>query len=473
MEHLILAQFGLEGVESFLHALLYFVITIFVLVSFHEFGHFIAGRIFGMRVPVFSVGMGRRVFGFNKVNGFTLGPLDPEAEEKLENNTDYRLSVLPFGGYAKIEGMIDETQNEALPEVMQPWEFRAKPWWQKSIVISAGVIMNVLLAWGIFSSLKYFYGDSTIATTTVGYVSHGSVSEMDGIQAGDKIVAIDGKKTANWLDVTQSVSEEFGHDFSLTFERAGKQYSALYRASDMGSIKDVHKHFGIEPAGYTAPVLDSVIPSLPAAKAGMMKGDSIVSIAGVAIASPDALVDEISSNPLKPVIVVLVRKGEQKIVTVTPDEKGTIGVYHGLNFAGSQIDLHYGVGASLGLGWTDLWSYARLTVTAITEVLQGKMAVQEVLGGPIKIAQYASKSASGGFESFIGFMALLSISLALVNILPIPALDGGHLVIILIEAALGHELSQRFKLNFQKVGIAILLSLMIFMVYNDIKSLFV
>ena len=142
MEHLVLAQFGLEGAESFLRAILFFVITIFVLVTIHEFGHFIAGRIFGMRVPVFSVGMGRRIFGFNKIDGLTIGPLNPETEIKLTANTDYRLSLLPIGGYAKIEGMIDETQNEALPDEIQPWEFRAKPWWQKSIVISAGVIMT-------------------------------------------------------------------------------------------------------------------------------------------------------------------------------------------------------------------------------------------------------------------------------------------------------------------------------------------
>ena len=471
MEHHILAQFGLEGVESFLHALLYFVITIFVLVTIHEFGHFIAGRIFGMRVPVFSVGMGRRLFGFNKVNGFTVGPLDPEAENQLENNTDYRLSLLPIGGYAKIEGMIDETQSEALPEVMQPWEFRAKPWWQKSIVISAGVIMNTLLAWAIFSSQNYFYGDEAPATTTIGYVSHGSISETDGVQAGDRIVAIDGKKVSNWLDVGHAVTDNFGRDFSITIDRGGKLFSALYRSSDMGNVKDAHKRFGLEPIGFTAPVIDSVVPSLSAAKAGMMKGDSIVSIAGVAIGSPDAFVDEITSNPLKPIAVDLIRKGEHKIVIVTPDEKGTIGVMHSPNFIGPQIEIHYGIAASLGLGWTNLWSYAKLTVTAITEVIQGRMAAQDVLGGPIKIAQYASKSASGGFESFVGFMALLSISLALVNILPIPALDGGHLLIILIEAILGHELSQRFKLNFQKVGIAILLSLMIFMVFNDIRSL--
>jgi regulator of sigma E protease len=471
LEHFILAQIGLEGAVSVLRALLFFVITIFVLVTIHEFGHFIAGRIFGMRVPVFSVGMGRRIFGFNKVNGFTFGPLDPEAESQLENNTDYRLSLLPIGGYAKIEGMIDETQNEALPDEIQPWEFRAKPWWQKSIVISAGVIMNVLLAWSIFSARNYFYGSETPATTTVGYVSHGSVSEEDGIQPGDRIVSIAGEKATNWLDVDRTLTDKFGKDFSITFERNGNLYSALYRASDLGNLKDVQKRFGLDPIGYTAPTIDSVVPSSPAARAGLLKGDSIAAIDGAVIANPSALIDAISSHPLKPIAIDLVRKGQHKLVAVTPDAKGQIGVVQGSNYIGPKTEIHYGMAVSLGLGWTNLWSYARITVISIGEIIEGKMAVGDALGGPIKIAQVASKSAEGGFESFIGFMALLSISLALINILPIPALDGGHLLIILIEAALGHELSQRFKLNFQKVGIAILLFLMIFMVINDIRTL--
>jgi regulator of sigma E protease len=181
----------------------------------------------------------------------------------------------------------------------------------------------------------------------------------------------------------------------------------------------------------------------------------------------------INSHPLRPVTIDLVRKGVHTFVTVTPDAKGLIGVAPDAGFVGPKIEIHYGLASSLGLGWSNLRSKARLTVITISEVIEGKMAAQDALGGPIKIAQYASQYASNGLESFLEFLAMLSISLALVNILPIPALDGGHLVIILIEAALGHELSQRFKLNFQKVGIAILLSLMIFMVFNDIRSLFV
>jgi len=472
LEHLLIAQIGLESAENVLRAILYFVITIFVLVTVHEFGHFIAGRIFGMRVPVFSVGMGRRLFGFNKINGLTLGPLDPEAELKLENNTDYRLSMLPIGGYAKIEGMIDETQNEVLPEEIQPWEFRAKPWWQKSIVICAGVIMNTLLAWAILSGQFYFYGTEGPATTTVGYVSHGSISKSDGLRPGDRIVSVAGQPVSNWMEVENAaLKQNFGKDFSLEFERDGHTYSALYRSDEMGSLKNIDKQFGLEPVGYAAPKLDSVIPDLAAAKAGLRKGDSILAVNGTAISTPDAFVDAISSHPLQPIAVEFLRNGNRMTATVTPDAKGIIGVFHSGDYLGRTVSVNYGLGASISEGWNGLWTVARLTVETIREIFSGKLAVQEALGGPVKIAQYASKSAAGGLETFLFFMATLSISLALINILPIPALDGGHLLIILIEAILGHELSQRFKLNFQKVGIAILLFLMVFMVINDIRTL--
>ncbi|HET6401006.1 MAG TPA: RIP metalloprotease RseP [Candidatus Kapabacteria bacterium] len=470
MEHLILAQVGLTGVVSVLRALLFFVIVIFVLVTFHEFGHFIAGRLFGMRVPVFSIGFGRRLFGFNKISGFTFGPLDPEVEMKLENHTDYRLSPIPVGGYAKIEGMIDETTNEALPSEIQPWEFRAKPWWQKSIVISAGVIMNVLLAWGIFSGRNLIYGSEAPATTTVGYVREGSVSAADDVRPGDRILSVDNKTVSNWNDVDQVLTTGFGHDFSIHFERNGTVYSALYRSSDLGGLQEAPKRFGLEPVGLTAPVLDSVIPTFPASIAGLKKGDTVAAIDGVPIVGEPALIDEVSSHPLKPITFDVVRAGEHKLITVTPDAKGLIGVVPFSYFAGPKIQIRYGLLAAIGLGWTNLWTYTRISIIGIGEIIKGTMPVTE-LGGPVKIAQLSSQSASGGLESFLMFMALLSVSLALLNILPIPALDGGHLLIILVEASIGHELSQRFKLNFQKIGIAVLLFFLIFVTINDIRGL--
>lgn len=462
---------GLSSALSFLHALLFFIITIFVLVSIHEFGHFISGRMFGMRVPVFSIGYGRRILGFNKINGLTLGPLDPEAEAKLENHTDYRISLVPAGGYARIEGMIDETQNQELPEEVQPWEFRAKPWWQKSIVICGGVIMNVLLAWFIFSGRNVMYGNDSWGTTTVGYVRHASVSEAEGIRPGDKILSIAGKPATDWNDVENVLTDDYGRDFSMRFERAGKVYSVVYSASSLGTLQSASKNFGLEPAGLAPPVIDSVISGFPASKAGMMSGDSVVAVNGAAIPSPGAFVDAINSHPLKPITIDVIRKGVPKELTVTPDASGLIGVMPASNFTGPILHIRYTLGQAISRGWSDLWTITRLTVVSVVQIIRGTMPVGQALGGPVKIAAYASQSAAGGFESFIRFMALLSMSLALINILPIPALDGGHLLIILIEAVVGHELSLKFKMNFQRVGMAIILFLLIFMTINDIRTL--
>ncbi|MHB8392704.1 MAG: site-2 protease family protein, partial [Acidobacteriaceae bacterium] len=399
MEHFILAQLGLSGAESVLRALVFFIITIFVLVSVHEFGHFIAGRIFGMRVPVYSIGMGRRLFGFNRINGFTTGPLDAEAELKLENHTDYRISLLPIGGYAKIEGMIDETQNEALPEEVQPWEFRAKPWWQKSIVISAGVIMNVLLAWGIFSARNLIYGSEGWATTTVGYVRPGSASAALGILPGDRILSINHKQPKTWQDVDAVPMDDFGRDFSMQFERGGKVYSVVYTASSLGSLQNAGLNFGLEPAGLAAPVIDSVFRSQPAAAAGLRSGDTVMAINGIRVVSTNTFVSEISSHPLKPITIEVSRKGVPATLTVTPDAAGKIGVaYVPSQFLGKTVTIRYGLLASMQLGWTDLWTITRLTVVSVAEVIRGTMPVGQALGGPVKIAAYASKSAAGGLD---------------------------------------------------------------------------
>jgi len=209
---------------EFLTTLFYFIVTIFVLVSVHEFGHFIAARLFGMWVPVYSIGMGRRLFGWNKINGFTFNNLPEDIENKLGANTDYRLSLLPIGGYAKIAGMIDETQTEELKGSPQPWEFRSKSWWKKSIVICAGVILNFLLAGAIFIGIKYSQGKEIIETTKIGYVRQASLSAKLGVQAGDKIVAINNHPVNDWGALRQEVYfENIGSDFKMLVDRDGEK----------------------------------------------------------------------------------------------------------------------------------------------------------------------------------------------------------------------------------------------------------
>ena len=457
----------------FFSAVLYFIITIFILVTVHEFGHFISARIFGMHVPVFSVGMGQRVFGWNKINGLTWGALDPEAEIKLGKNTDYRLSMLPIGGYAKIDGMIDETQTTELASEVQPWEFRAKPWWQKSIVISAGVILNALLAWFIFSTSALTYGEDQIMERTIGHVDHGSLSAQLGVQAGDKIVAVNGNSvdTLDWGSIIRDrmVLGNLGHGFRLTLDRNGSLVTVQYPPLGDKALDTL----GLEPQGYTNAPIKDVTAGTPAAAAGLKAGDKIVRIGTDSITSTMALIDRIHASNNQSIDVEWLRQGQLMHATITPKagDQGQpqIGIQLGeTQFDGPKRHVNYSIGAAIAKGWDDLKTNTALLVKNIAMMFTGQVSFKNSVGGPIKIAQMASQSASGGPEAFFGFMALLSISLAFLNILPVPALDGGHLLIIWIEAAVGHELSQKFKLGFQKIGVALLLTLMVFMVFNDL-----
>ena len=452
--------------------LFYFIITIFALVSVHEFGHFIAARLFGMHVPIYSIGMGRRLFGWNKHNGFTLGPLSEEFENKLGAHTDYRLSLLPIGGYAKIAGMIDETQTEALPPEPQPCEFRSKSWWKKSIVISAGVVMNFILAGAIFVGIKFSEGREIWETTTISYVGKSSVSAKIGVQPGDKVVAISGKSVTNWQDLEEEVMlEQLDRDFTMTVERVGQRMDFHYNAKDLGT-DDPRKKFGLVPVGYGGNRLKAVIASTPADRIHLLKGDVISKVNDVPIGDETSLVENIGAHPKEEITITWKRNGVEMSSKVTPDESGHIGVnFMAEPFQGRIRKIDYSVFEAVPVGLQELVRQTKVYLKGIGMLFSGKVDLAKNVGGPIKIAQFANQAAEGGAASFFGFMAILSLSLAFLNILPIPALDGGHLVIILIEAILGRELTQGFKLGFQKVGVTILLLLMAFMVFNDIRGL--
>lgn len=459
---------------EFLQTLFYFILTIFVLVSIHEFGHFIAGRIFGMYVPVYSIGMGRRVFGWNKLNGFTIGPLSEELEAQLGKNTDYRLSLLPIGGYARIAGMIDETQMEEISGPAQPWEFRSKSWWKKSIVLSAGVILNFLLAGAIFIGLKYSEGKTLWNTTTIGYVAQNSVSAKLSLLPGDKIDAIDGKPMTNWQDIDEEGTiGHLGRDFTMTVERAGTKFNVIYRASEMTTEPaEVMRNFGLYPQGLGGATINDVTASYPADHAGFKSGDRVTKINGIPVLNEIAMIDMIKSHANEPITITTVRGNQEITMNVTPNAAGQIGVQISpAPFDGPTTKLDYSMGEAITTGIGDLFYQTKMYVQNIAMIFAGKVNFSKNVGGPIKIAQFASRSAKGGLVSYLSFVAILSLSLAFLNILPIPALDGGHLVIVLIEAVLRRELSQKFKMGFQRVGVTLLLLLMVFMVFNDLRGL--
>lgn len=456
---------------EFLSNVLYFIIVIGVLVLFHEFGHFLAARLSGIRVDVFAIGMGPRLFGFNKVNGFTFGKL-PENFE-LNGYCDYRVCLLPIGGYVKIAGMIDESLDKSFINTPpKEYEFRSKGTLAKLFVISAGVIMNVILAILLFSIISFSEGKIIWKTNKIGYVQKNSLAESIGLQSGDVILALNGKQVSDWNEIITKLSlDNFGATKTLTILRND---DTLHLKVDGDNIvKNIAKgnlNLGLTPEKFFVYVRD-VETIAPAGKLGLKSGDTLLAINDETIDAFDELTYLLSLNKSKPILLTWKRGNQILSDSVVPTPEGKLGFYPGFHFAGQKDTVYYSVLESLGNGVKETIRATQLFFSSVAQIFKGNISAKESIGGPIMIAKSASQQASLGIIYFLNFIALLSITLAIINILPLPALDGGHLIIILIEGIMRKELPIKAKLIIQNIGIALIVILMIFVIFNDVSRL--
>ena len=250
---------------------IYFAITIGILVFVHEFGHFAAAKLCGMRADVFAIGFGKRLFGWNKINRFTFGELPKDYDG--QGNTDYRLCLLPLGGYVKISGMVDESMDvDFADKEPQPYEFRAKPAWMKAIVITAGVFMNLLLSLLIFWGVNFFQSKQITKTTTIGYVLPESAADSIGFNSGDKIIAVNGETVDNWEELTSELFiNTLGQDLNIKVLRNGQSISLFVPRS---MIPEEASERFLLPEGLSRPTINAVIENSPASKAGILAGDT-------------------------------------------------------------------------------------------------------------------------------------------------------------------------------------------------------
>ncbi len=442
----------------------YFIITIGILVFVHEFGHFAAAKLTGMRADIFSIGFGKRLFGWNKISGFTFGDLPKDFDG--QGNTDYRLCLLPLGGYVKIAGMVDESfDTEFADKEPKPYEFRAKPAWKKIIVISAGVFMNLLLALLIFWGRNYFQQKVIINTTTIGYVRPNSLADSLGFKPDDKILSINNKPVNNWEEVFNNIYvSTLGENLDIKIRYNGEIKDIRIPRK---KIPDEANTPFLSPK--TQPKIGEVWPDSPAEKAGIKTNDILIQLNGVQLNSSRQAVDIISSNKDTSIPVVLLRGRDTLKLAVTPGSDAKIGV--AIGDSGPLLYKNYGFFESFYYGWKDIVNVTDLTFSTFAKVFKGKVQFGKVFGGPIKIAQIATTSAENGFSSFLVFLGVLSLSLAIINIMPFPVLDGGHLIIILVEGAMRREIPIKVKIAIQNTGFVILLLLMAFIIYNDIINL--
>ncbi len=434
---------------QFLTTVLYFIITLGVLVFVHELGHFLAAKLFRMRVDRFSIGFPPRAFG------------------KKIGETDYCVSWIPIGGYVKIAGMIDESfDTDFLNKPPEPWEFRAKPVWQRIIVICAGVLMNLVLATLIFWAINYVQGSVVRETTTIGYVADNSPAAKAGLQNGDKVLAINGKPVRNWEDISSDVYiESLGEDVHFTVERAGARRELdLPRATipepDQGTL-------GIVPEK-TDVVVQTVEPGKPADRLGLKPNDVLLTMNGTPIRLDQKVRETVEASAGKPLEVEWRRDGVVMRGTTVPTPEGRIGITFGARYNGPVTRIRYGLFEALSRGVRDIGNVTGLFVQQIWQIITGKTPFSQSVGGPIRIAQMATQTAEMGLLTYLGFMALLSVSLAVLNILPFPALDGGHLAFLVYEAIFRREVPIRVKMGLQRAGFVILLAFMAFVVYNDL-----
>jgi len=452
-----------------LTTIFYFLIVIGILVFIHEFGHFIAARASKMRAEVFSFGIGPRLLGYNKINGFSFGKLDEKIE--LENHTDYRICAFPIGGFVKIAGMIDESMDkEFINKQPQPWEYRAKPIWQRMIVITAGVIMNVLLAFFIFYFITLFKGKTTYDTSTVGFVSKKSLAYESGIRSNDVIKNINGTNINTWDEIISSVHIDYlGEPLEIIINRSGKDTVIIIPKEKTISLTE--QSFGLSP-GYIQTVIADVLPDRPASATGIKSGDIIISFNDEEIKSVQQLNELIRANANTKSKLVWNRDGTIMESPVTPGSDSAIGVLLSEKYTGPEKIISYNVFTAVPKTFKDLYYYGgEIFVKSVVKIIKGDIPFKKAIGGPVKIAKASAQSAEGGFLSFINFVALLSMSLAIINILPFPALDGGHFVMLMLEAIFRKPIPYKVQITLQYAGFIILLAFMLFVIYNDIISL--
>jgi regulator of sigma E protease len=449
---------------TLLSTLFYFILTIGILVLVHEFGHFLAAILCGMRAEVFAFGMGNRLFGWNKKTKFSFGKLPADLD--LEGNTDYRVALFPIGGYVKIAGMIDESlDTEFLKQEPQPWEFRSKPKWQRALVLCAGVLMNLILAVLIFWGITYYQGRTIHPTTEIGYITPNSPAAKAGLQIGDKFLSINNHQVSNWDEIESSLyTESVTNDLSLSLQRSGAPLGVLIKKNDVPDISE--ERFGIFPPGFIA-VVAAVDQGKPAEHIGLQPGDTILAVNEQTVGY-GSLQDAIKAHAGKEIALSWKRGSENMSALVTPTSEGRIGISLDIVYRGPEIQVHYSFLEALPISIQELKLTTTLFLSNIYQLVIGKASLSKSMGGPVKVAQMAKISADSGILYFSRFIAWLSISLALLNILPFPALDGGHLMFLTIEAIFRRDVPMKIKIAIQQVGFILLLVFMAFVLYNDV-----
>jgi regulator of sigma E protease len=422
-----------------------------ILVGVHELGHMLAAKFFGMRVEKFSIGFPPKLFGFKK------------------GETEYSVGAIPLGGFVKISGMVDESMDtESLKAAPQPWEFRSKPAWQRLIVMLSGVIVNVLVAFIINIGLLVTVGEEDIKIeefNKYGIVAQPIAQEI-GLQTGDKIEAVNGKKIAYFSEVFEALLND---NSSITIQRNGEEKIVAIPSTLLDKLAEK------DATGFISPVSGYKVAALVkggnAEDAGLKFGDSILSINAVAVPYFHILKSELAKHKNEKVLVLVFRNKQMDSLNIQVDSSGMMGIQLESVRVMKSYTHQYSFLESIPKGISNSVKVITDQIKAFSKIFKGELKASNSVGSFLSIG-----NAYGGewiWSHFWSLTATLSMVLAFMNLLPIPALDGGHVMFLLYEIISGRKPSDKFLENAQKIGMLILLTLMLFAISNDvIRNLF-
>jgi regulator of sigma E protease len=429
------------------------ILGLSILVILHEFGHFIAARAFGIKVEKFYLFFDAWNFSLFKFN---------------YKGVEYGMGWLPLGGYVKIAGMIDESMDtEQMAGPPQPWEFRSKPAWQRLIVMLGGIFVNIVLGILIFWVLTIKYGETYIPNENLKYgIVPGSIGENIGLRPGDQVTAVNGQKLERFEDLISS--KVLMGNSVLTVKRNNQQIDVPVPANILNDVSDLGIEQFINRIPRTKFSVEAVKPKSNAATAGLQQGDSIVGINNQKVAFFDEFHKVLLNSKNKAIQLDIKHDNEIKRIPARVDSLGQLGFVPKFDLP-QEKTLHFGFFGSLPVGASKAWGNFRDNAKGLGKVFTGDVKPQKALSSPIGIAKlFGSQIDWLRFWTLVG---LLSMALALMNLLPIPALDGGHALFLIIEMIKGKPLSDKFLEKAQIVGFVVLVTLMVFVFGSDIFKL--
>ncbi|MCY3769785.1 MAG: RIP metalloprotease RseP [Gammaproteobacteria bacterium] len=444
--------------SAFGYSLFGFLLAVAILVAVHEFGHFWVARKLGVKVLKFSIGFGRTIFSWRRRG-------DP---------TEYSIGLIPLGGYVK---MLDEREGEVAKEERDQ-AFNTKPLSVRTAVVAAGPLFNFLFAM-VAIWLVFVVGSDDIEPV-IGEVVEASMAESAGFRPGDLLTGVDGKEVKTWGQhqfymlhqamkgnaIEVSVSNPQYGDRTLRVDFSGLDQWSISR-------QPITSQIGIWPPAPPARV-SRVVEDSPAERAGLLPGDEILAIDGEAVSSWVDMANRVSRRPGETLRLAVLRNGQERdislvthVITVEGQDYGQIGLYRP---ALQNTTLRFG---PLEAVWQSIdynWRMTAISLRSLGRMVTARMSAEN-LSGPITIARLAGRTVESGYADFMKFLAIISISLGLLNLLPIPVLDGGHLMYYLVEAVTGKQPSENVMVWGQQIGIAMILMLMVLAFYNDIVRL--